>query len=54
MVFDGCNVISIPYLAHTNGSFRATNSIPRTKKSCGMNVDNQLINAIHSSNGFRR
>jgi hypothetical protein len=54
IVFHGCNVISIPYLAHTDGSFRASSSVPQSTKNCHMNVDNQLINAVHSANGFRR
>jgi hypothetical protein len=54
ITFTGCNQISVPYSARSNGNFKANSYMSQTQKSCSKNYDNDFIQSLFQANNFQK
>jgi hypothetical protein len=54
VAFTGCNIISLPYTAFSNGNFKTMTSSSSTSKACSANYDNNFVQCLQQANSFQK
>ena len=54
IVFEGCNIITIPYEAYADGTFKVTGDAASTRRACEVDNDRLFINVIKGADRWER